>query len=282
MQKLFFYTKSNYPKLKKMIGMTNFLGRFTFDFVRRLQFYGDSDLKLSAPDNILLYGAPGCGKTLLAETLCQHSGLPYAHVNYSILAPANRTETIKHLQDIEVQSLENAPALLIIHDIDCVLPNRETIKDVSYFVEVGLILSWVKSLREKNVWTIALSNRPQDIDVLAGTAQYFGNCYYVPYPESALRGALIIDFLAQRNVAYEGDVRELEKESNNMTCSDLLKALDDAFLQSLCDQAPLTQQMIKKHINKQKRPLSAKLEKKYKYIHELLESDLQEKDKIGF
>lgn len=78
---------------------------------------------------ILLYGPPGCGKTLGAERLAWNTGLPLLKIRFDAMVSSLLGETASNLRLVFEKASEN-PSLLFIDECDSIAKSREDIREV--------------------------------------------------------------------------------------------------------------------------------------------------------
>ena len=128
---------------------------------------------LQPPRGILLHGPPGTGKTLLASSIALSLQLPYFSVDGSSLSSPYHGETEQRLREIFKEAEECAPSIIIIDEVDALVPAREDAGEVERRV-VATLLTLMDGLaskgkdgantREARVVVIAATNRPNAID----------------------------------------------------------------------------------------------------------------------
>ncbi|XP_044744774.1 nuclear valosin-containing protein-like [Coccinella septempunctata] len=72
----------------------------------------------------LLYGPPGCGKTLLAHAIAGHFGYPLIKVAAPELVEGISGNSEKLIRDLFKKAIASAPCVLFIDDIDVITNNR--------------------------------------------------------------------------------------------------------------------------------------------------------------
>jgi SpoVK/Ycf46/Vps4 family AAA+-type ATPase len=90
----------------------------------RLALYG-----LLPRKKILLFGPPGCGKTLGAQRLAFNTGLPFLKVNFDAIVSSYLGETATNLRAI-FESVSNEPYLLFIDEFDSLAKSRAISQEV--------------------------------------------------------------------------------------------------------------------------------------------------------
>ncbi|NER33135.1 MAG: ATP-binding protein [Oscillatoria sp. SIO1A7] len=90
----------------------------------RLAHYG-----LRYRQKILLYGYPGCGKTLGAERLAWNTGLPLLKVRFDAMVSSFLGETASNLRAVFEEAAKN-PCLLFFDECDSIAKSREDVQEV--------------------------------------------------------------------------------------------------------------------------------------------------------
>src|SRR3990170_2944201 len=80
-----------------------------------------------ARSGILMYGPPGCVKTLMAKALANECEASFYSVNGPEIMNKYYGETEAKLREIFKEARENAPSIIFIDEIDAVAPKREEV-----------------------------------------------------------------------------------------------------------------------------------------------------------
>ncbi|MHA1371743.1 MAG: AAA family ATPase, partial [Promethearchaeota archaeon] len=122
-------------------------------------------LGIDPPKGVLLRGAPGCGKTLLAKAVANESEAYFISINGPEVMSKFYGESEKRLRSLFKDAEENAPSILFIDELDAIAPKRE---DVTGEVErrvVAQLLALMDGLHARGrVIIIGATNRPNAID----------------------------------------------------------------------------------------------------------------------
>ncbi|MFQ6025697.1 MAG: AAA family ATPase, partial [Nitrosopumilaceae archaeon] len=84
-----------------------------------------SRLGIEPHSGILLYGPPGCGKTLIAKVLASESEANFYSINGPEIMNKYYGETEARLRTIFKEAKDNSPSVIFIDEIDAIAPKRE-------------------------------------------------------------------------------------------------------------------------------------------------------------
>ena len=90
------------------------------------QLFTASSSLLSAPSGVLLYGPPGCGKTMLAKALARESGACFINLHISTLTEKWYGDSNKLVSAVFSLARKLQPSIVYIDEIDAVLGQRRS------------------------------------------------------------------------------------------------------------------------------------------------------------
>ena len=151
-------------------------------------------------NGILLYGAPGNGKTVLAEGLAGELGLPFISISIADIKSRWVAQTTEQLVEGFRDAVVQAPCLLLIDEVDSVISNREGSGGNSS--EEGLattnaFLTEVVRVRGAGVVVVVATNFFERLDPAAIREGRFDFKIEVTAPDQAAREGLLRDGLAR-------------------------------------------------------------------------------------
>jgi len=122
-------------------------------------------LGIQPPKGVLLYGPPGCGKTLLAKAVANESSAYFINLAGPEIMSKWVGEAEKKLRDVFKDAEKNAPSIIFIDEIDAIAPKREEVVGEVERRVVAQLLDLMDGLKGRGrVIVIAATNRPNAID----------------------------------------------------------------------------------------------------------------------
>jgi transitional endoplasmic reticulum ATPase len=122
-------------------------------------------LGVEAPKGVLLHGAPGTGKTLLAKAIANETNANIFSISGPEIMSKFYGESEAHLRDIFQRADQNAPSIIFIDEIDSIAPKREEVTGEVERRVVSQLLSLMDGLSSRGkVVIIGATNRVNAID----------------------------------------------------------------------------------------------------------------------
>lgn len=158
-----------------------------------------SHTNLSAPKGVLLFGPPGCSKTMLAKAVASESGLNFIAVQGTSLHRMYVGETEAAIRQV-FNRARSSPSVLFFDEVDAFAGKRggsDSSAGVQDRVMQQLLTEVDGCNKLYNVFIMAATNRPDLIDKAFIRPGRFDRCVYVPLPEAETRRKILIKRLKE-------------------------------------------------------------------------------------
>ncbi|KAL9541274.1 hypothetical protein MBANPS3_009210 [Mucor bainieri] len=122
---------------------------------------------LGAPRGVLLYGPPGCGKTMLAKALAKESGATFINIHVSTLTDKYYGESNKLVSAVFTLARKLQPSIVFIDEIDSFLrERRSTDHETTGMMKAEFMSLWdgLTTGEDSRIVILGATNRPNDID----------------------------------------------------------------------------------------------------------------------
>ncbi|KAF2774557.1 AAA-domain-containing protein [Teratosphaeria nubilosa] len=133
--------------------------------------YANHSSLLTAPSGVLLYGPPGCGKTMLAKALARESGACFINLHISTLTEKWYGDSNKLVAAVFSLARKLQPTIVFIDEIDAVLGQRRSGEhEASGMVKAEFMTHWdglassTVDGGSQRICILGATNRIQDID----------------------------------------------------------------------------------------------------------------------
>ena len=191
-------------------------------------------LGIEPHSGVLLYGPPGCGKTLLAKVLASESDATMYSINGPEIMNKYYGETEAKLRDIFKEAKENSPSIIFIDEIDAIAPKREeAYGDVEKRV-VAQLLALMDGLTDRgNVVVLGATNRPDSVDPALRRPGRFDREMEISVPNADGRLEVMQIHTRGMPIADDVNLKSLAGELHGYTGADMKSLCREAAIRSI-------------------------------------------------
>jgi len=174
-----------------------------------------------APKNILFYGLPGTGKTMLVKALANELEVPLYLIKSTTLIGDHVGDGASKIHDLFKKASENSPSIIFIDEIDAVALHRsfQSLRgDVSEIV--NSLLTEMDGISENEaVITIGATNNPTSLDYAVRSR--FEEEIEFKLPDDEERLTILKNNLKTMPLDYDLDLEKIVKSTKGLSGRDL-------------------------------------------------------------
>ncbi|EGN99364.1 hypothetical protein SERLA73DRAFT_108832 [Serpula lacrymans var. lacrymans S7.3] len=176
--------------------------------IRRPELF--SAVGIEAACGVLLWGPPGCGKTLLAKAVANESRANFISVKGPELLNKYVGESERAVRQVFSRARASSPCVIFFDELDALVPRRDDNLSESSARVVNTLLTELDGLdARKSVYVIAATNRPDMIDPAMVRPGRLDKLLYVDLPSPEERAEIIRTMTRKLPLGAEDAAREL-------------------------------------------------------------------------
>ncbi len=197
-------------------------------------------LGIDPPKGILLYGAPGTGKTLLAKAVANESDANFFYVGGPEIISKYVGESEERLRKLFADAQENAPSIIFIDEIDAIAPKREEVMGEVEKRMVSQLLTIMDGLKARGeVIVIGATNRPDSIDQALRRPGRFDREIEIGVPDKSGRNQILTIHVRCMPLDKDVNIAEIAGVTHGYTGADLGLLTKEAAIKALRRVLPL-------------------------------------------
>lgn len=200
------------------------------DFLKNPQKY----FKLGAriPRGVLLVGAPGTGKTLLARAVAGEANVPFFHTSGAEFEEMLVGAGAARVRDMFKRARRLAPSIVFIDEIDAVAKKREVSLKSSYTEQTlnQILVEMDGFTRYDTVIVLAATNRPDILDPAILRPGRFDRKVVIDKPDAKGREEILKVHLKNKPIADDVNVEVIAKKTIGLAGADLENVANEAAI----------------------------------------------------
>jgi ribosome biogenesis ATPase len=176
---------------------------------------------ITAPTGVLLWGPPGCGKTLLAKAVANESKANFISIKGPELLNKYVGESERAVRQVFERARSSVPCILFFDELDALVPKREDSLSEASSKVVNTLLTELDGLSNRaGIYVIAATNRPDMIDPAMLRPGRLGTSVLVDLPTPDER-VEILKALYKKALpaAAQSEVDGLESVARDVRCT---------------------------------------------------------------
>ncbi|CAJ1963662.1 unnamed protein product [Sphenostylis stenocarpa] len=254
---------------------------FELYITRRIKYPESYEtLGVAIETGFLLYGPPGCGKTLIAKAVANEAGASFIYIKGAELLNKYVGESELAVRSLFDRARTCAPCIIFFDEFDALATKRGT--EGSWVTERllnQLLLELDGAEQRRGVFVIGATNRPDVIDHAVLRPGRFGKLVYVPLPSPDQRVLILKAIARKMNIDASVDLSAIARSEacENMSGADLAALMNEASIAALEDttQDEFNKIIKSKHFEIALSKVSRSVSDKQKQYYEQLSENLK-------
>ena len=198
--------------------------------------------RLPAINGVLLYGPPGCGKSLVLESFAEELGFNYSIIKSAEFGNIYQPGVLDNLQRLFDAAEIKAPFVLCFDELEFLAPNVD-MEENTITTQTSTLFGMLNDCSKKGILVVATTNRPDMIDQSIMRVGCFDRVFFVPQPDFEARKDIFSDHLKDRP-CEELDLDELAKMSDDFNAGDITEAVNEAAMTAAYNDVPISQKIL--------------------------------------
>ena len=177
---------------------------------------------ITAPTGILLWGPPGCGKTLLAKAVANESHANFISVKGPELLNKYVGESERAVRQVFVRARSSIPCVIFFDELDALVPKRDDALSESSARVVNTLLTELDGLSNREgIYVIAATNRPDIIDPAMLRPGRLETLLFVDLPGKEERVEILQTLARNLGIAFTDAIAHVARACEGFSGADL-------------------------------------------------------------
>jgi len=185
-------------------------------------------LNVNSKKGILLYGPPGCSKTLTVKALATEAGLNFLAVKGAEVLSMYVGESERALREIFRKARSARPSIIFFDEIDAIASKRSSTSQGGVNVLTTLLneMDGIEELR--NVLVVAATNKPDVIDPALMRPGRLDNILYIGLPDFEARKEILNIWVSKSAVHPEVNLVDLASKTEGYSGAEIISVCETA------------------------------------------------------
>ncbi|KAI9820342.1 MAG: AAA+-type ATPase [Pycnora praestabilis] len=186
-------------------------------------------LDITPKKGILLYGPPGCSKTLIAKAVATEAGLNFLAVKGAELINMYVGESERAVREVFRKARAASPSVIFFDEIDSIAMSREAGGQSSGLNVLTTLLNEMDGIESlKGVLVLAATNKPELLDPALMRPGRLDTKLYLGPPDFSARQEILRIALRKTHVGNDVDISDLAEKTKDYTGAEIVHICDNA------------------------------------------------------
>merc|ERR1712119_104358 len=192
---------------------------------------------IDPPRGVLMYGPPGCGKTMLAKAVAHHTTASFIRVVGSEFVQKYLGEGPRMVRDVFRLAKENSPAIIFIDEIDAIATKRFDAQTGADREVQRILLELLNQMdgfdQSVNVKVIMATNRADTLDPALLRPGRLDRKIEFPLPDRRQKRLVFSTITGKMNLGDELDLEDYVNRSEKLSHADVSAICAESGLQAV-------------------------------------------------
>nr|KAF6402558.1 spermatogenesis associated 5 [Rousettus aegyptiacus] len=188
------------------------------------------------PKGVLLYGPPGCSKTMIAKALATESGLNFLAIKGPELMNKYVGESERAVREVFRKARAVAPSIIFFDELDALAVERGSSSGAGNVADrvLAQLLTEIDGIEQlRDVTILAATNRPDRIDKALMRPGRIDRIVYVPLPDAATRREIFNLQFHSMPISQDVDLDQLILRTDTYSGAEIIAVCREAALLAL-------------------------------------------------
>jgi SpoVK/Ycf46/Vps4 family AAA+-type ATPase len=183
---------------------------------------------------VLLYGPPGCGKTLISQATAGEIRSNFISVALHQILDLYIGNSEKNLHQLFQLARDHAPAILFFDEVDALAADRKDLRESGMRTLINQFLAEMDGnvANNEGILILGATNAPWHLDAAFRRPGRFDRIIFIPPPDEDARIA-IIELMAKEKPVERLDIAMLARKTKGFSGADLKAMFDITTEQAL-------------------------------------------------
>merc|ERR1712110_246883 len=201
------------------------------------QFELYKSIGIDPPRGVLLYGPPGCGKTMLAKAVAHHTTASFIRVVGSEFVQKYLGEGPRMVRDVFRLAKENSPAIIFIDEVDAIATKRFDAQTGADREVQRILLELLNQMdgfdQTTNVKVIMATNRQDTLDPALLRPGRLDRKIEFPLPDRRQKRLIFSTITGKMNLSEEVDLEDYVARPDRISGADINAICQEAGMQAV-------------------------------------------------
>lgn len=192
---------------------------------------------IDPPRGVLMYGPPGCGKTMLAKAVAHHTTASFIRVVGSEFVQKYLGEGPRMVRDVFRLARENSPAIIFIDEIDAIATKRFDAQTGADREVQRILLELLNQMdgfdQTTNVKVVMATNRADTLDPALLRPGRLDRKIEFPLPDRRQKRLIFSTITSKMNLSDEVDLEDYVARPDKISGADVNAIVQEAGMHAV-------------------------------------------------